>query len=45
MPGSSILGSAAAQGFSKVMGNLIGKKQQDILIAIIEGLDELEKKI
>lgn len=45
MPGSSILGTAAAKGFSEIMGNLIGKKQQEILIAIVEGLDELEKKL
>ncbi|MGY5146617.1 MAG: hypothetical protein ACW9W4_01250 [Candidatus Nitrosopumilus sp. bin_7KS] len=45
LPGSSILGSAAAQGFSKIMGNIIGKKQQEILIAIVTGLDELEREI
>jgi len=45
VPGSSIAGSLVSQGFSKVMIHYANKKEKEIIIEIIKGLEELEKRL
>lgn len=45
IPGASLVGNTASEAFSKLMGNYIGKNQEEILLDIVESLEKLKVEI